>query len=803
VTEAASLYLKVNDRDVVKASKNVDALGRKGKQTERATDGLTSSFKRMVGPLVATAGAVAALTKLVSVNRQFGILNASLITATGSAQGAKVAFGALEDFAANTPYDLAQVTDSFTKLVNYGLTPSERALTSYGNTASAMGKDLNQMVEAVADAVTGEFERLKEFGIKSSKQGDEVAFTFRGITTTVKNNSQEIEGYLTKMGENNFGDAMANRMKTLDGAISNLGDTYDALFRQIGDSGATDLMIDGIKTATEGIATLTLLLQSDVIPNTLRSWSIGFDGWGDDTVETLNIVEETFNSFFDTIGSDGVTVSTGLSLAFGSTLINIRSLIQITTIEIASYYDKLAVEVEESTASLAGGAFWILNELGLGEKLVAQQLLKTWQDVYAGPNGLLKKIDNINAARLDSLGAIVKENKASTNALHEQIALTESSTSSFGDLLDARKAAAEFVGPPEPFVGPPTPDALGQFGVGAGKNTKAETGPTASEGRAFAQLQKSLLNEEEAIAESYYRRKEIIDLNTVGGSEQRNALMSRLDAETIEASKANLQATKDEQMGFWDQYLATMEEKLSTLDDLATGTIGNFSSGVGNAFEQMVFDAQTAEEAIKGLAEGMARSTVNALGKMGAEWLAYQAIQLLIGKSTAATGAASLLANAEALSVTAGIASFASTAAIPVVGPALAPGAMATALAVTQPMAIAVGVAAGAGAAAYDNGGFIPAGNMGIVGEVGPELVQGPMRVTGRKKTSELLGKGNSGGSGMIINVTNVYEIQTGVAGTVQAEMQKIIPVLTNMTTQAILSEVNKGGTLSRSVGRR
>jgi hypothetical protein len=38
-----------------------------------------------------------------------------------------------------------------------------------------MGKDMMQMIEAVADASTGEFERLKEFGIKASKQGDQVA----------------------------------------------------------------------------------------------------------------------------------------------------------------------------------------------------------------------------------------------------------------------------------------------------------------------------------------------------------------------------------------------------------------------------------------------------------------------------------------------------------------------------------------------------------------------------------------------------------------------------------------------------
>ena len=69
-------------------------------------------------------------------------------------------------------------------------------------------------------AGTGEFERLKEFGIKASKEGDNVSFTFRGVTTTVKNSAAEIEGYLIKLGETNFGGAMADRMATLEGSLA-------------------------------------------------------------------------------------------------------------------------------------------------------------------------------------------------------------------------------------------------------------------------------------------------------------------------------------------------------------------------------------------------------------------------------------------------------------------------------------------------------------------------------------------------------------------------------------------------------
>lgn len=40
---------------------------------------------------------------------------------------------------------------------------------------------------------------------------------------------------------------------------------------------------------------------------------------------------------------------------------------------------------------------------------------------------------------------------------------------------------------------------------------------------------------------------------------------------------------------------------------------------------------------------------------------------------------------------------------------------------------------------AYDKGGEIPSGKWGIVGEIGPEIVQGPAKVTGRKETAKMM----------------------------------------------------------------
>ena len=186
--------------------------------------------------MVAALGLGLLARSIVSANVEFQTLSASLRTVTGSAEAADAAFAALDEFAAKTPFQLEEVVGAFIKLKARGLDPSIAALRSYGNTASAMGRSLDQVIEAVADAATGEFERLREFGIQASAQGDEVAFTFNSVTTTVRKNAAEIEGYLRRIGAVEFATAMDEQMKTLGGAFKAALDTGIGVFASIGDA---------------------------------------------------------------------------------------------------------------------------------------------------------------------------------------------------------------------------------------------------------------------------------------------------------------------------------------------------------------------------------------------------------------------------------------------------------------------------------------------------------------------------------------------------------------------------------------
>lgn len=179
----------------------------------------------------------------------------------------------------------------------------------------------------------------------------------------------------------------------------------------------------------------------------------------------------------------------------------------------------------------------------------------------------------------------------------------------------------------------------------------------------------------------------------------------------------------------WENFATKAQDIASQTDALFTGMLDSMTRGFGNAFESMIFDSENLGDAMQKLGQNMLRSVVNALGQMAAQWLAYQAVQLFVGKTTQASSAMAISANAYATALQAGLAAFASTAAIPVVGPAAAPAAMGAALAVATPLATAISMTAMAGMA-HDGIDSVP--------QTGTWLLEKGERVTTAKTSARL-----------------------------------------------------------------
>ena len=151
----------------------------------------------------------------------------------------------------------------------------------------------------------------------------------------------------------------------------------------------------------------------------------------------------------------------------------------------------------------------------------------------------------------------------------------------------------------------------------------------------------------------------------------------------------------------------------------------------------------------------MVTMIANNLAQLAAAYI----VQKIMGKTAEASAAAAMTMNALAMQQMASLNAFASTAAIPIVGPALAPAATAAALAATTPMVTAITAFSTTATAARALGGQVRGGESYLVGERGPELLT--MGTSGRIATNENLKKAvGSQGETVQQNVSVNFSIQ-------------------------------------------
>jgi len=234
-------------------------------QSTKSTNGLSSAFSSLgktMGGLFAADMLLNFGKAVISTTAEFQKMEAVLTTTLGSKSAAQVAMQDIVEFASKTPFQVNELTDSFVKLANRGFKPTLDQMTALGDLASSTGKSFDQLTEAALDAMTGEFERLKEFGIRAKSEGDKVAFTFKGVTTEVQKTDDAIKDYLISLGNvEGVSGSMASISETVGGQISNLEDNFTQLQLAIGSS-STGLISSVLKLSNIMLADLVTALNS-------------------------------------------------------------------------------------------------------------------------------------------------------------------------------------------------------------------------------------------------------------------------------------------------------------------------------------------------------------------------------------------------------------------------------------------------------------------------------------------------------------------------------------------------------------
>jgi hypothetical protein len=222
-----------------------------GQQTQLTTGFFANFFANLASNAVQNfLGAITnGVNSLKSAVLQAGIATentkAQLKTIEGSVAAANTAYEKIAKFAKETPFELQQVTAAYVSLANRGIKPTEAELRKIGDLAGSQQKPLQQYVEAILDAMTGENERLKEFGIQAEKSGDKVTFTFKGVKKTVEASGDAIYQALLSFSElEGVLGGMEERAKTTEGQMSNLTDALSQIYV---------LLFEAIKPALDAV----------------------------------------------------------------------------------------------------------------------------------------------------------------------------------------------------------------------------------------------------------------------------------------------------------------------------------------------------------------------------------------------------------------------------------------------------------------------------------------------------------------------------------------------------------------------
>ncbi|MDX9860882.1 MAG: tape measure protein [Rhodospirillales bacterium] len=293
-----SVVIRAIDRATAPLRRINQAMGAVAEPSRRVGSAL-SSVGREAGALgiklAALTGGAGYLFKTMFVDTaaQFERYRTILEQLEGSAESASKAMDWASDFATTTPYELDQVMEAFVKLRSYGMEPMNGLLRTLGDTSAAMGKPLMQAVEAMADAVTGENERLKEFGIRARQVGSRIVYEYTVNGQTMRkaakaNSREQIQAVLASIWNEKYSGAMGKLSKTWEGMISNISDQWTRFTNLVMEAGVFEWLKSRLEMVLSTIDAWAsdgrLLAWAQQLGSTLtaafdRVWTILPDVW--------------------------------------------------------------------------------------------------------------------------------------------------------------------------------------------------------------------------------------------------------------------------------------------------------------------------------------------------------------------------------------------------------------------------------------------------------------------------------------------------------------------------------------------
>ncbi len=309
----ANYDIDINAKD--NASRKINKIDRNLRKLEKSAK-KSNGILSKIGIGLAAGGAAGALATrgLIAHQRAYDLLNTKLRVYLGSQSKATQELKRLQTLANSLPQDLNDITSAYTIFTRYGIDTSSKAMKAWSNVAVANGKTATQLAEAIGDALTGEFERLKEFGIKVSKENDEfvarMGDTVIAVSDTASGIVDAVQASGTGVGK--FAQAATIHTTTLDQSFSNL---TGAIF-----STKTEIM-KGLGPALKSVADdmADMITENDKFA---KSFGIGLGEAVTTIADGMSVIKESWRGIKDAAIFTSITILGGALLSARNAMVN-------------------------------------------------------------------------------------------------------------------------------------------------------------------------------------------------------------------------------------------------------------------------------------------------------------------------------------------------------------------------------------------------------------------------------------------------------------------------------------------------
>lgn len=740
-----------------------------------------SAWKSVIAGLTTGALASAVIGELKSTEKAV----ASFISATGSLTEARDQFEMLQQAARDTLQPFDALKTAALELKKNGIQATSQELKTFSQIAYGTGQSLETVSKAFTATIQGKYKQLNALGITAKDAGDKLILTYKGVTQEIDKNTKALSDYFTQLGQENEG-VLDYLQNGITGAFNHLENAWGDFYRAIGESGLGDLINQIVRDLASNLDEITAWINDNREP-IKAFFATVTDGWKsvvDITKSSIKTVKDTVNDLW---------TSSGLAAATGTESM-INALSQFFNFARVGFLE--VMKIAQNTWTALKGGFQAVGE-GIGNWLAGGSFSSAYNHVL---NQTADQIGKDTANFNSTINSYLSEINKNIQELNDK------------DLGYGGPAAPGSYRTWE-NQGNNTPEGL-SFGV-SGKSGGGRSGGSRAQKAQADNWQKyyqSILNiQKESYSDAVKLRKEheekLAELereykssHVASETEYNNARLilekdfqskaKDLRMEALEFIKSIGQTEIDR---VTDEYRQKMEKLEKYHEDalLSEQEFLDKRNALREEYEKAREEASGKKsendflskedlEQVNQFTEGMTSLSdafSNLTSGMSQSSSAYKAL-FAIQKSFAIASATAnaIVAWTQALSDTSNPTWFGKLAAY------------ANAVALTTGI-----IAQLKSLSMHDKGGRIGAGQLGIVGEYGPEIVSGPVNVTSRRKTAALARDAMyDTGSGDVI--VNLYEDRSK-AGSVEnseSDGDRIVNIF--------VSNIRKGGQAAQAL---